>query len=338
MLVLGGAWGPQTSRGFAAAATRLFGRCFSSSADTRELRALSLEGLQVHRRIGAKTPVPKAEGLGFASRYSDLMCEVDWDDQRGWSPPRIRPLSEVSVHPGITGLHYSISCLEGMKAFKAQDGRLLLFRPMDHLVRFQQSAKRLALPPPDPFVLVELIKRFVRLEEEYVLGDRGCSLYLRPLLFSTYATLGVYPARAAKLLILGCPSGAYFRKPPAPAAVAAAVAAVAVAAAVVAEGLKLHVETEYVRSWPGGCGAAKVGPNYAPTLKPYKEREQQGFHQLLWTLPEGGDFLLTEAGAMSLFILKETERGSLELITPSLERDLILPGIMRDSSANDKYG
>ncbi|KAL8275594.1 hypothetical protein Esti_000545 [Eimeria stiedai] len=297
MLVTGGSWAPRSPGGFAAAATKLVGRCLSSSRDTGALRPLSLEGLQVHRRIGAKAPVPKAEGLGFASCYSDLMCEVDWDDQRGWSSPRIRPLSEVPVHPGITGLHYSISCLEGMKACKAQDGRLLLFRPMDHLVRFQRSAERLALPGPDPSALLDLIKQFVRLEKDYVLGDRGCSLYLRPLLFSTYATLGVYPSRAAKLLVLGCPSGAYFREAAAVAAAAAAlvaianllraVAAFAAAAAAVLEDQQQQHQVQQQK----GCAAPQV-----PQQSVNKEC-------LLWTLPENGDFLLTEAGAMSVFVL-----------------------------------
>lgn len=53
--------------------------------------------------------------------------------------------------------------------------------------------------------------------------------------------------------------------------------------------------------------------------------------QLLWTLPEDGDFLWTEAGAMSIFILWRNERGERELATPSLERDLILPGVVRDT-------
>ncbi|KAL8429401.1 hypothetical protein Efla_001239 [Eimeria flavescens] len=349
MLLLRGprACGVSVQLSLSSAFSRWDRRCFSGREGSSSLRPLSVEGLQIQRRIGSRPPPPKPEGLGFASCYSDLMCEADWDDQQGWSAPRIRPLAEMSLHPGITGLHYAVSCLEGLKAFKATDGRLLLFRPLDHIARFQDSAARLALPVPDAAALFELLKRFVRLEEEYVLPDRGCSLYLRPLLFSTYTTLGVYPTRAAKLVIMGCPSGAYFGSaareqllpfvlllllllPKQQETAAAGGGRVCVAAA---DGLRLHVETQFVRSWPGGCGAAKVACNYAPTLRPYKDRQEQGFHQLLWTFPEGGDFMLTEAGAMSLFVLWEAEEagGGLELATPLLTRDLILPGIIRDS-------
>ena len=41
------------------------------------------------------------------------------------------------------------------------------------------------------------------------------------MLLLLQTTLGVYPPRAAKLVVMGCPSGAYFRKPPAAAAAAA---------------------------------------------------------------------------------------------------------------------
>lgn len=154
----------------------------------RVLRPFSVSELSIQRRIGARTPLPDPNGLGFASVYSDLMCEADWDDQHGWYPPRIRPLSELSIHPGSTGLHYAISCLEGLKAYKTEDGRLLLFRPEDHIKRFCSSAERIALPSINMPDFLEMMKTFVRLEKDYILPIRGYSLYIRPLLFSTYVS------------------------------------------------------------------------------------------------------------------------------------------------------
>ncbi|KAL8431807.1 hypothetical protein ACSSS7_005045 [Eimeria intestinalis] len=335
MVALGGAQGPRTAKGFAAAALKLVHRLFTTSCeDTRTLRPLSLEGLQ-----------------------------------GGWGPPRIRPLSEVSVHPGITALHYSISCLEGMKAFKAADGRLLLFRPLDHLMRFQRSAERLALPPPDPSVLLQLIRKFVRLEEDYVLGERACSLYLRPLLFSTYNFLpnvgspcahfadalsrlpaqvggvegfeaggfeddfGGLSRESRQAHRLGMPKWRILSRvrPVCPSMTRSSIMQQQQQHEEQQQqeqqqqqqqkkGFVVYVQLRGLRRVQGRspCGNSK---------QPLKDC-RMGFRilHLLWTLPENGDFLLTEAGAMSLFLLKETESGSLELLTPSLDRGLVLPG------------
>ncbi|OEH80520.1 branched-chain-amino-acid aminotransferase [Cyclospora cayetanensis] len=150
------------------------------------LQPFSLQQLSIEPRIGDRPPVPPTKGLGFASTYSSMMCEADWSDQTGWLPPKILPLRELALHPGSTALHYGISCLEGLKASKSREGRLLLFRPEDHIQRFILSAERLALPTVESKPFLELLKRFVQIEEAYVPAERGCSLYLRPLLFSTY--------------------------------------------------------------------------------------------------------------------------------------------------------
>ena len=65
-------------------------------------------------------------------------------------------------------------------------------------------------------------------------------------MIGTEAALGVSPASEAELFVILCPVGPYF-----------------------ASGLKpvnLLADPNYIRAWPGGCGFAKMGSNYAPTL------------------------------------------------------------------------
>ena len=52
-------------------------------------------------------------------------------------------------------------------------------------------------------------------------------------------------------------------------------------------------------------------------------------HQALWL--HGPDEEITELGAMNIFALFHKESGQLELVTPSLESGLILPGVTRRS-------
>jgi len=77
-------------------------------------------------------------------------------------------------------------------------------------------------------------------------------------------------------------------------------------------------------------GDAKVGGNYAATIKPATEAATEGYSQVLWLFGENDE--VTEVGAMNFFVYlinKETNRP--ELVTAPLERGDILPGVTRAS-------
>ena len=58
--------------------------------------------------------------------------------------------------------------------------------------------------------------------------------------------------------------------------------------------------------------------------------QSKGCQQCLWLL--GEDDEITEAGAMNIFVvLKKTDSCGLELVTPPLDKGVILPGITRRS-------
>lgn len=68
--------------------------------------------------------------------------------------------------------------------------------------------------------------------------------------------------------------------------------------------------------------------NYGPTLKQGNEVMKAGHNQVLWLY---GDEVI-EAGTSNIFFVfkPSTPGGKNEVITPTL-RDLILPGVTRDS-------
>lgn len=77
-------------------------------------------------------------------------------------------------------------------------------------------------------------------------------------------------------------------------------------------------------------GNAKVGGNYAATIKPAAEAAEEGYSQVLWLF--GDDDAVTEVGSMNFFVClmnKDTNRP--ELVTAPLDGGDILPGVTRDS-------
>jgi branched-chain amino acid aminotransferase len=96
--------------------------------------------------------------------------------------------------------------------------------------------------------------------------------------------------------------------------------------------ITLSATPDYVRAFPAGTGAHKIGANYAPCFLPQAHAALAGHAQNLWVLPTATDHLLQEVGTMNLFVVLE-ERGSgrLELATPPLASRTILPGVTRAS-------
>ena len=74
-----------------------------------------------------------------------------------------------------------------------------------------------------------------------------------------------------------------------------------------------------------GCGFAKMGSNYAPTIWISEMAQKFNCHQALWLY--GPDLEITEVGAMNLFAFFDHGNGNRELVTPGLENGMILPGL-----------
>jgi len=180
------------------------------------------------------------------------MFEVDWNINSGWNKPKIVPYHNLVLSPNATSLHYAIECFEGLKAYSSiTKDEHYLFRPELNAKRMNSSAFRMCLPT---FIEEELIKgvaELVNLEKEWIPKMKGYSLYIRPTLISTTSILGVSPPTDAKLYIVVMPVGPYYQKGFKP--------------------IKLLASDLFIRSFPGGSGAFKVGCNYAPTIMPHSQ-------------------------------------------------------------------
>ncbi len=242
--------------------------------------------------------------LGFGNYYTDHMFLMNYDEGEGWHNPRIVPYGPIELDPAAMCLHYGQEVFEGLKAYRTDDGRILLFRPDRNMARLNSSNDRLCIPLIDEAFAVEAVKQLVLVDQDWIPTAEGTSLYIRPYIFAIDAQVGVHPAEHLLFAIILSPVGAYYP-----------------------EGLnpvKIYVENKYVRAVRGGMGYTKTGGNYAASLKAQDEAEKVGYTQVLW-LDGVERKYIEEVGTMNVFFVIDDE-----IVTPELQGS-ILPGVTRMS-------
>ncbi len=252
----------------------------------------------------AKRPEPTEENLGFGKVFTPHMFIMEWEKGDGWKNARIQPFQNLSLSPASTVFHYAQEIFEGMKAYRQEGDRIVLFRPTMNTARMNRSAVRMAMPEiPEDFHL-EAIKRLVDLDRDYVPHEFGNTLYLRPTMIGDSLTLGASTAQRFIYYLILSPSGAYYPRGLSP--------------------TRLKVEERYVRAVKGGVGASKTGGNYAASFKATADAAAAGFDQVVWLDGKENRFV-QEAGAMNLMFMIDGK-----LMTGALD-GAILPGVTRDS-------
>ena len=240
--------------------------------------------------------------LGFGKLFTDHMFEMDYTTGKGWHDPRVVPFHEISLSPAAMVFHYGQEMFEGMKAYKAADGRTLLFRPDKNIERANNSNRRLMIPEIPEDLFMEGLKAVVKADEDWIPTAEGTSLYIRPFVIATDPFLGVRPSDTYKFMIILSPSGAYYP-----------------------EGLnpvKIWIEDTYVRAVRGGIGEAKTGGNYVASLAAQIKAHDEGYSQVLW-LDGVERKYIEEVGAMNIFF-----KINGKVVTPMLNGS-ILPGVTR---------
>ncbi len=245
------------------------------------------------------------ENPGFGNLFTDHMVIIRYTEGQGWHDARIAKREPIAMDPASSVLHYAQEIFEGMKAYRLADGDTALFRPDQNARRFQQSAKRMAMPELPQEIFLQSVEKLVDIDRDWFPSVEGGSLYLRPFMFASEIFLGVRPAKEYLYMVIASPAGAYFKSG--------------------SPAISIWVSQDYSRAAPGGTGAAKCGGNYAASLVAQAEAIEQGCDQVVF-LDAAEHRWVEELGGMNLFFVMDGGR----LITPPLS-GTILPGITRDS-------
>jgi branched-chain amino acid aminotransferase len=236
----------------------------------------------------------------FGTVFFDEITLASFDGEK-WSDTSFAPSDRLPLHPASHVLHYASTCFEGMKAFRAHDGSVCVFRIDDHIKRMQNSAASLYLPIPDAAQLKRMILDLLKKYKTQVPAFPG-SAYIRPTLIGTDASIGraAAPTTTALLYVLVSPVGDYFSADAT---------------------MRVLLDTENQRCAPH-FGNVKSGGNYASALGVIqKAKEKYNTAQVIFA-PHGD---VQETGAANCILISDTE-----VLTKPLNSEF-LPGITRDS-------
>lgn len=264
-------------------------------------------GMQEIQITLTKTPKEKPvdqSKLGFGQIFTDHMYMMAYNKEKGWHDPKIVPYQPLELEPSAMVFHYGQEMFEGLKAYRTEDGRVLLFRPEKNIQRANRSNARICIPEVPEEDFLNALKTIVKVDADWIPTAPGTSLYVRPFIIATDPFLGVRPSDTYLFMIILSPSGAYY-----------------------ASGLnpvKIWIEDDYVRAVRGGIGEAKTGGNYVASLKAQVKAHDAGYSQVLW-LDGVEQKYIEEVGAMNIFF-----KINGTVITPELNGS-ILPGVTRAS-------
>jgi branched-chain amino acid aminotransferase len=241
------------------------------------------------------------ENIPFGRYFTDHMLEADYENGE-WTNVEIKPYQPLLLEPSLAALHYGQAIFEGIKAYKDKNGDAFIFRPHDNFKRFNKSAERMNMPLVPGDIFIEGMRQLVALDKNWIPAKKDHSLYIRPVMFSSDAMLGVRPSETYKFLVILSPTGPYYATP-----------------------MKILVEEHFTRAAPGGVGFSKNAGNYGGSMLASSLAKQKGYDQVLWTDAFEHKWL-QEVGMMNVFFVIDNIA-----ITPSLEEGTILEGVTRSS-------
>ncbi|MFK5879609.1 MAG: branched-chain amino acid aminotransferase [Flavobacteriaceae bacterium] len=241
--------------------------------------------------------------LAFGSVFTDHMYECDFKDGK-WQAPVIKPYGPIMMAPSAKVFHYGQAVFEGMKAYKADDDTIWMFRPEENQKRINISSGRLQMPAFPKELFFDGLETLLKLDRDWIQKGEGNSMYIRPFVIATEAGVSASPSNEYKFMFLLSPAQAYFKAGGA--------------------GVKVLFADKYSRSANGGVGYAKAAGNYAGQFYPTHLAQEAGYQQVVWTDADKHESL-EEAGVMNVFF----RVGDTLLTAPISDR--ILDGITRKS-------
>ncbi len=242
---------------------------------------------------GPGTDIPDLDwpNLAFGYLQTDYNIRHTWRDGR-WSEGKLTSEPTIPLHISSTCLHYGQECFEGLKAYQTASGDVVLFRVDENASRLRYSCRKILMPEIPEEMFIESVMQVVDANRRFVPPyGTGASLYIRPLVIGSGPILGVRPSEEYTFLVFVTPVGPYFKTGFKP--------------------LDFIVEEDIDRAAPLGVGDAKVGGNYAASLRAGVPAKKKGYADVIY-LDAREKKYIDESGPANFFAI--TKEG--QYITP----------------------
>lgn len=241
--------------------------------------------------------------IGFGYMQTDMRYVSNFKDGK-WDDGCLTADANIVLNECAGVLQYAQTVFEGLKAYTAEDGHIVMFRPDLNAKRMMDSAKRLEMPvfPEDRFV--DAVTQVVKANAAYVPPyGSGATLYIRPYMFGSNPVIGVKPADEYQFRVFTTPVGPYFKGGAKP--------------------IVIKV-SDFDRAAPHGTGHIKAGLNYAMSLHAIVTAHEEGFAENMYLDAATRTKVEETGGANFIFVTKDGK-----VVTP--KSDSILPSITRRS-------
>ena len=86
------------------------------------------------------------DNMTFSYQKTDRMFIAHCEQGGDWQPGVMQDFQNLSISPAAGVLNYGQGLFEGMKAQRAVDGSIVMFRPERNAKRMQDGASRLGIP------------------------------------------------------------------------------------------------------------------------------------------------------------------------------------------------
>ncbi len=215
--------------------------------------------------------------------------------EKVWFNGELKNYEEVKVPIDTHALHYGSSVFEGIRAYQTKDGRVAVFRNVDHVNRFFYSMETLRMKPKfSKEEIREAIKEVVRAN-----NLKDC--YIRPIAFYSKGGIGLDPRKnEVDIAIFALPWGKYLKEE--------------VRATIVSYARPNSLITN---PW------AKIGGMYVNSILATLEAKERGYDEALMLDLNG---YLAEGPGENVFLIYKEKKLA---VTPP--QGSILPGITRDT-------
>ncbi len=257
-------------------------------------------GLKITKASSSRINEVDFENINFGKIFTDHMFACHYSDGK-WQQPEIVPYGPIQLDPSARVFHYGQAVFEGMKAYKDANGDTFLFRPDENFYRINKSAERLAMPDFPKEYFDAGLEELLKLDNKWIKPGMGNSLYIRPFVIATEASVMASESNAYTFYIICSPAQSYYGGE-----------------------VDVLIADFFSRSASGGIGYAKAAGNYAAQFYPTNLAKEKGYDQIIWTDSSSHKYV-EEAGTMNIFFrINDTL-----LTAPISER--ILDGITRKS-------